>query len=108
MKPQRNKIDVSIVGLGAKELMEQYEVALEDLFNLPATLRERNYNPCNDVVLVPDVAHPAFPSNVKNLLQSSELVGEMASGFIVNPSTEEVIRKMGRYETLALYNRMMD
>ncbi len=70
---------------------------------VPAKLKERNYNPCFDVVLVPDIKHPACPKVLVDALSLKTLVGPMMSGW------EEIgldkIRVMGRYEDQATYDR---
>lgn len=74
------------------------------LENVPAKFEERDYNPCYDVILVPDTDHPDCPKVLVDALSLKVLVGPMMNGWDVVGTDK--FRVMGRYEDLTIYDRL--
>lgn len=74
------------------------------LENVPAKFEERSYNPCYDVVLVPDTEHPLCPKILVDALTLNALVGPMQNGW--DELGTERFRSMGRYEDCVTYDRL--
>ena len=62
--------------------------------NVPAKFEERNYNPCYDTILVPDLDSPGCPETLRK--HAPDLVGPMMNEWVEVDG--EKYRAMGRYE----------
>lgn len=76
---------------------------------VPEKREVRDYNPCNDAIMVPDTDHPDFPAEAKALIDSNDFAGPSFDGVTFTDIQDNQPRKlkvMNRYESWDLYNRL--
>lgn len=72
--------------------------------DVPAMLEKRDYNPCYDEVLVPDLEHSFCPISLQLALCEYPFLGPMSNDRITVGATKYLA--MGRYESQAIYDRV--